>query len=189
MMPETRAGSHPAVAIRRWDEIADKEQLSAALDAIFFEASGTKSFASNEARAAFRERWLSRYFIQHPRWAYLALTSSGTLVGYLVGAINEATGFEDFAGVAQQFPAHLHVNLAPHYRSRGIGAQLIEAFAVDAARAGAIGMHVVTSVDARNVLFYERIGFSERARTTVNGRELAFLGRVLHADGADPLGP
>ena len=40
-------------------------------------------------------------------------------------------------------------------------------------------MHIVTSADARNVRFYTRAGFSERARTTVNGNELVFLGRSL----------
>ena len=59
---------------------------------------------------------------------------------------------------------------------------LIEAFAADAHRAGAKGMHVVTSADARNVRFYEREGFRERARTSVNGRELVFLGRSLADD-------
>jgi hypothetical protein len=56
---------------------------------------------------------------------------------------------------------------------------LIEAFAADAAQAGAKGMHVVTSADARNVRFYERVGFKLRATTTVNGSELVFLGRAL----------
>ncbi len=80
---------------------------------------------------------------------------------------------------ADDYPAHLHVNLAPQFRNRGIGAVLIEAFAADALRAGAKGMHVVTSADARNVRFYERVGFRERARTSVNGSELVFLGRSL----------
>lgn len=178
-MAETRTAAHSAIAIRRWDEVARRDQLGAALDAIFFEASGTKSFASEEVRAAFRERWLGRYLVQHPQWAYLAMAPDGTIAGYLVGALGEGSGFDDFATAAQQYPAHLHINLAPHYRSQGIGAELIEAFAKDAARAGAKGMHVVTSADARNMRFYERVGFQPRARTTVNGRELVFLGRRL----------
>ncbi len=107
------------------------------------------------------------------------MAADGTLAGYLVGALDEGSGFDDFAAAAVEFPAHLHVNLAPEFRSRGIGADLIETFAKDAARAGARGMHVVTSSDARNVRFYERVGFRPRARTTVDGRELVFLGRGL----------
>jgi GNAT superfamily N-acetyltransferase len=179
MMPVTRSPVPPAVAVRRWRDVQHTEQLSDQLDAIFFEASGTKSFASAEARASFRERWLGRYLEQHPEWAYVAVAADGTLAGYLVGALDEGGGFDDFAAAAQDFPAHLHVNLAPAHRSRGIGAELIEAFAADAGRAGAKGMHVVTSADARNVRFYERVGFRPRASTVANDHELVLLGRRL----------
>lgn len=179
MMSKTKAHARSSVAVRRWTDIDRSASLVEQLDAIFFEASNTKAFASEETRAAFRERWFSRYLTQHPQWAFVALTADGSVAGYLVGALDEASGFDDFAEAAREFPAHLHVNLAPAYRSRGIGAALIDAFAADAARAGAKGMHIVTSADARNVRFYERAGFSERARTSVNGRGLVFLGRNL----------
>jgi ribosomal protein S18 acetylase RimI-like enzyme len=168
-----------AVVVKHWNAVPRSAQLMAELDAIFFEASNTKSFASDEARAAFRERWFGRYLEQHSQWAYIAQDPSGAVAGYLVGAIDEPTGFDDFISAAQAFPAHLHVNLAPKFRSRGIGAQLIEAFVADAARAGVKGVHVVTSSDARNVRFYDRVGFKPRATTNVNGHELAFLGRAL----------
>ena len=63
----------------------------------------------------------------------------------------------------KRFPAHLHINLAAAFRSQGIGAQLIEAFAGHAKRAGAPGMHAVTGKGMRNVRFYIRCGFTERA--------------------------
>ena len=179
MMSKTKAHARSSVAVRRWTDVDLSASLLEQLDAIFFEASNTKTFPSEEARATFRDRWFGRYLTQHPRWAFVALAADGSVAGYLVGALDEASGFDDFAGAAREFPAHLHVNLAPAYRSRGIGAALIDAFAEDAARAGAKGMHIVTSADARNVRFYERAGFSERARTSVNGRDLVFLGRSL----------
>lgn len=179
MQPERNAAEAPAVVVRRWQDVRHGEQLIGQLDAIFFEASNTKSFPSEEARAAFRERWFGRYLRDHPRWAYVAQAVDGTVAGYLVGALDEPSGFEDFASAARAFPAHLHVNLAPQFRNRGIGADLIEAFAADAARAGAKGVHVVTSADARNVSFYDRVGFKPRAKTTVNDAELVFLGRTL----------
>jgi ribosomal protein S18 acetylase RimI-like enzyme len=182
MMSETKAEACLPVAVLRWSEIDRPASLMRQLDAIFFEASNTKTFPSEEARVAFRERWFGRYLSQHPRWAYVALAADGVVAGYLVGALDEASGFDDFAGVVLEFPAHLHVNLAPAYRNRGIGRRLISAFAKDAALAGAKGMHIVTSADARNVRFYERAGFSERARTTVNGSDLVFLGRSLKTD-------
>jgi GNAT superfamily N-acetyltransferase len=167
------------IAIRRWCDIARPQQLAGQLDAIFFEASGTKSFADANERAAFRERWLGRYLLQHPQWAYAAIAPDGTLAGYLVGALDEGGGLDDFAAATVEFPAHLHVNLAPQYRSQGIGGELIEACMADMAPTGVTGVHVVTSVDSRNVRFYERNGFRPRARTSVNGRELVFLGRRL----------
>ena len=183
MMAEDNTDVRSAIAVRRWVDVAHAHRLLEQLDAIFFEASATKTFVDPEARAAFRERWFARYLAQYPQWAYVAIAGDGRVAGYLIGALDEGSGFEDFAPAAADFPAHLHVNLAPQFRNRGIGAILIEAFAADAHRAGAVGIHVVTSADARNVRFYEREGFRERARTSVNGRELVFLGRSL-ADAA-----
>ena len=40
---------------RRYADIADVASLQSALDTIFFDASNIKSFAREEARAAFRE--------------------------------------------------------------------------------------------------------------------------------------
>ncbi len=179
MLPETDARPATPPIIKRWREVQQTRALMQKLDTIFFEASNTKSFASEEARAAFRERWFGRYLAHYPQWAYVAQTPDGTVAGYLVGAAGEPSGFDDFGSAAQAFPAHLHVNLAPQFRSRGIGAELIEAFVADARRAGVKGVHVVTSADARNVRFYERVGFKPRATTTVNGSELVFLGRSL----------
>ncbi len=59
----------------------------------------------------------------------------------------------------------------------GIGAALIGAFADLASEAGAPGMHAVTSRGMRNVGFYLANGFEERGATTMNDRELVFLGR------------
>lgn len=180
MMPETNAAPAASrVLIRRWHDTPRHDRLIEELNVIFFEASNTKSFASEEAREAFRDRWFARYLDLYPQWSYIAQTEDGTVVGYLVGALDEPSGFEDFASAAQAFPAHLHVNLAPQFRNRGIGAELIDAFAADAARAGVKGIHVVTSADARNVRFYERAGFKPRATTIVNGNQLVFLGRTI----------
>ena len=168
------------VVIRRWTEILDKDRLTPEIDAIFFEASNTKTFASEGERAAFRERWLGKYLANEPQFAYVALAAGDApAAGYLVGSVSEPVGLVAFANAAWEYPAHLHVNLAPQFRNRGIGARLMGAFAVDALHAGAPGMHVVTSADSRNVRFYTRNGFAEVARAAVDGRELVFLGRRL----------
>lgn len=160
----------PAVVIRRYLDVERDVRLERAIDAIFFEASNTKSFASESARSAFRERWLGRYLREEPHYAYLALANTGDMVGYLVGSFDarssdteaaEASGFSAFRDVSRRYPAHLHVNMAPQYRGFGIGARLIEAFVADLRQANATGVHVITSATSPNVRFYTRNAFVE----------------------------
>jgi GNAT superfamily N-acetyltransferase len=187
-MPTRKPNPSTEISICRLEEITDRDSLLPALDAIFFDASATQSFASDKERSAFRERWLGRYVRAEPQWAYVARDAGGVVVGYLVGSIDDPRRsgrygdvgyFLDFADLTAGYPAHLHVNLAPGHRNRGIGAELIGAFAADAARAGAAGMHVVTGASSRNVRFYQRNGFRELGRATFNAHEVVFLGRKL----------
>jgi GNAT superfamily N-acetyltransferase len=174
----------PDVVIRRWSDIPDRYRLIPEIDAIFFEASNTKAFAGEAERAAFREHWLGKYLANEPQFAYVAFAGADTVAGYLVGSVSEPVGLEAFADAAWEYPAHLHVNLAPQFRNRGIGGMLIGAFAADARRSGAPGMHVITSADSRNVGFYTRNGFAAVERARTDGRELVFLGRALAAETA-----
>jgi GNAT superfamily N-acetyltransferase len=119
----------------------------------------------------------------------VALAGGAGVVGYLVGAVTDPAAearfadidyfVKDFAALTKRFPAHLHINLDAGFRSQGIGAALIEAFAARAKRAGAAGLHAVTGKGLRNVGFYVRCGFSERATAVWNGREIVFLAREL----------
>ncbi len=176
-----------AVTIHRYLDVTPSSKLSDQIDAIFFEASNTKSFESDAARAAFRERWLGRYLRHDPQFAYLAFAASGDVAGYVVGAIDDPALSERFADagyvaafgdLTRKYPAHLHINLAPAFRNRGIGGRLIEAFVAEAKRNGAPGVHVVTSANSDNVRFYNRNGFIEVARTK-GGTPLVFLARTL----------
>lgn len=162
--------------------------LEPALDAIFFEASGTKSFADDAARAAFRHRWLGLYLDTWPQLSFLAIDADGALAGYLVGCtVDPATDarfdeigyFKTFAAACAHYPAHLHINLAPAYRGQGLGGRLIDAFALAARDAGAPGMHIVTSKDARNVRFYRGQGFHVVAETAWGRGIVVFMGRRL----------
>jgi ribosomal protein S18 acetylase RimI-like enzyme len=166
------------------------EGLGRQLDAIFFGASETKSFASEKARLAFRERWLGRYLDHYPANAWLAVGRDGPVAGYLVGSLedpaatslfNDIAYFKVFSHLTIRFPAHLHVNLAPEFRGQGIGSRLIEAFARHAEAAGAAGVHVVTGKGMRNVGFYERNGFALVGEAAVDGRMLVLLGRHLRS--------
>ena len=58
-----------------------------AIDEVFFQSSGTPVFASEAARAAFRQRWLGRYLRGAAEHTFVAMTGDGEAVGYLVGGI------------------------------------------------------------------------------------------------------
>jgi GNAT superfamily N-acetyltransferase len=120
----------------------------------------------------------------------VARAKVGAVAGYLVGSLDDPARtplfsdiayFAAFAALTADYPAQLHVNLAPPWRGQGIGARLVAAFAEDARRAGAKGVHVVTSRGARNVSFYGTSGFREIGALTSGGRDLVFLGRALVA--------
>ena len=175
-------------ALRRYLEVEPTAALEAGLDAVFFEASNTKSFVSEAERAAFRERWLGRYLRHDAALAHVAIAADGAVAGYVVGSVEDpaiAERFSDlgylhaFRDLTRLYPAHLHVNLAPQFRGRGLGGRLVERFIADAAAAGAPGVHVTTSRGARNVAFYERNGFSEQASLDVGMNEVLFLARTL----------
>jgi GNAT superfamily N-acetyltransferase len=166
----------------------------AQIEEIFFVSSNVQQFADANERATFRERWLGRYLGRWPEHFFVATTSDGRIVGYLAGCLEDPTthpAFADiaympaFADLSRSYPAHLHINLDPGWRSGGIGTRLIEAFCAHAARRVA-GVHVVTGRTARNVGFYERNGF-RMLRTTSspwNDAEIAFLGRTFEATAA-----
>jgi GNAT superfamily N-acetyltransferase len=177
------------VCVRRIDGPTVLADLAAGLDVIFFEASGRAGFASAQERAAFRERWLGRYLKGGTDVVLIAEDPSGALAGYLVGALEDPAVQARFADIdyfrgafrelCRRYPAHLHINLAPRFRNRGIGPRLIAAFAAHAAAAGVPGLHVVTAKAARNVRFYARCGLAEVGATCWNGREVVFLAKLL----------
>ncbi len=197
MPDDDRQASKRAVqagpTIHRWPELADRGRRHGDVTAIFYEASATKSFATDDERSAFEERWLGRYITHDPRWFYVAVSgqssaSEGVVAGYLAGSLDDPAQsarfadigyFHQLAPLTARYPAHLHINLAPQFRSRGWGEQLIAAFAADAHAAGAPGMHVVTGRGLRNVRFYTACGFREVGSFMWRGHELVMLGRTL----------
>lgn len=165
----------------------DKQSV-AEIDAIFFASSNTQSFATEQDRHAFRERWLGRYLERYREDFFIAAASEQRIVGYLAGCLEDPARqplfadigyFATLADLTRHFPAHLHINVDPEFRNVGIGVQLIEAFCNHAWTAGAPGVHVVTGASARNVRFYQRCDFHELRKMAWNGGVLTCLGRSL----------
>jgi ribosomal protein S18 acetylase RimI-like enzyme len=59
-----------------------------------------------------------------------------------------------------KYPAHLHMNVAPEYQRRGLGSRLMGRFLETMRKAGAPGVHLVTSTENKKALpFYKKEGF------------------------------
>jgi len=164
--------------IRRLTDVDDREAARRAIVEIFFASSARTGFADENERKRFLDRWTGWYLTGGVDWVRLALGTDGAVEGYLTGCPDSAGStplfdmiprYRLFADLFARFPAHLHVNVAPDARGRGVGARLVDAFANEVGS----GVHVVTAANARNVGFYARNGFSER----VEREGLLFLGR------------
>lgn len=158
------------------------------VERIFFLTSNRKTFPSEAARAEFQERWLGRYLLHDRAHAFVARAEDGAIAGYLIGSLDDPAEsdrfddigyFADFADLTAVYPAHLHINLDEAWRSQGIGAMLIETFAVHARGRRAPGLHVVTGAGVRNVGFYARCGFEPLRELDWEGSRLLFMGRKL----------
>lgn len=63
----------------------------------------------------------------------------------------------------RRYPAHLHVDLLPRARGKGLGSVLLLRFIEHAANAGATGVHLQTGITSHARRFYERHGFEVRS--------------------------
>ncbi len=163
--------------IRRLTDLPDPAPALADLESVFFLSSARRRFDTPADRARFFETWTGWHRRAAPGDILLWM-EGGRALGYLTGCRDSAGAAELFdtvpdyalfADLFDRFPAHLHVNVHPDARGRGIGARLVEAFAADCGT----GLHVVTAAGARNAAFYARCGFTH----AVERKGLLFLGR------------
>ena len=176
----------------RLSDLASPAAALEALTAMFFESSSRTAFTSPQERQSFFERWTGFYLNRYPADVWLWHEADGGFAGYLTGCRDSAgakplyeavPGYAVFEDCFGAFPAHLHVNCRNDRRNSGIGARLIERFAVDCRANGLAGVHIVTAPAARNVGFYQRAGFTERVIRDFGTRSLLFMGRRLGAEG------
>jgi len=177
-----------APTIHKADELVDFANHFGEIDDIFFASSAKRDFAGYEERDAFLERWLGRYIANHRGSFFVALDASGRVVGYLAGCLKNPTElahfsdieyFRTIADICQEYPAHLHINVAPQWRNHGLGAALVERFALWARLHSVEGIHVVTSSTSRSIPFYGRMGFRELRTFPLNSGVSVCMGRKL----------
>ncbi len=185
-MTPPRAGPIPL------SDLTDPAAAQAALTEIFFESSSRTEFSSPQDRQNFLERWTSFYLKQYPQDVWFWRELNGEFAGYLTGCRDSSGAtalFESIPGYAlfedcfEEFPAHFHVNCRNERRSSGFGTRLVEHFAALCRADRLAGVHIVTAPTARNVGFYQRIGFTEQVTRSFGTRSLLFMGRRLWTEG------
>lgn len=168
----------------RLTDLADQESALAALEAIFFASTTRTDFADAAERATFLATWTGWFVAHAPADLWFAVAQDETITGYLTGCKDSAGAtpldrtipkYEVFADHFAAYPAHFHVNVRPGWRDRGIGRLLVDRFAEDCRADGLPGLHLVTGIFARNVVFYQRAGFTD----ALQRGPLLFLGRRL----------
>lgn len=165
---------------------AEKEVLILQVEEIFFLSSSLKAFSSEEKRKAFYKRWCGDYQTLYPEEFFIAM-EEGKVLGYLTGcsdstrAMNEVSvpGYAIFHDLFLAFPAHLHINFHPDARGKGLGSILMNHYMNFLKLNNVMGVHLITSPDAQNVSFYDRLGFVKTDIREFNGMPLYFMGCVL----------
>jgi len=160
----------------------DREQLGK----IFFDNSLIKTFKSTDEREKFFNRWCGQYLTAYPTQFYLAFIEN-RLVGYLAGhtdsikALDEfkIPGYEMFKEYYDQYPAHLHINCDVNHQGMGIGKKLMVNY-MDVLKEKEIsGVHIITSIGAKNSGFYASLGFDIVDFRELKGSKLIMMGKKL----------
>ncbi|MEH6550805.1 MAG: GNAT family N-acetyltransferase [Pseudomonadales bacterium] len=157
------------------------------LKAIFFEASNRQEFSDEKEKKAFYETWTGYYLDVGGDSDVLLLKEAGEVQGYLMGTAQSegaldfyryrVPSYAIFNDMFADYPAHLHLNLSSEARNRGLGSYLMETYC-EKLRADSIpGVHVVTSPDSRNSVFYQRAGFTHLEQRSLVGHSYLFLGK------------
>jgi ribosomal protein S18 acetylase RimI-like enzyme len=178
-------------------------------EAVFWETANTTTFETDEERSAFQWRYFG-YYIEHaPEMTFVAYDAGGSgdgggavdtdtvattaVLGYICGVADTrahrelyeiAPHIAVFDDLYDRYPAHLHINLTATARGKGLGGALLRTIEERARNGRAPGIHLVTSVGARNVRFYRKNGYTDAWDRPLNvapglNRNLLFLGKPL----------
>jgi GNAT superfamily N-acetyltransferase len=171
--------------IVRLADLPQSKEAARQAEAIFWDSAGTRQFAGEVERAAYRDLWFGRYLSHAGGEFFIALDEAGDAAGYLAGALTSNApplpGPDYYtlfpAELIARHPAHLHVNVRAGLRGAGVGAALVRAFAEHCRAQGAAGVHAVTAQGSRPAAFFIKCGLAPCAAADWRGRALVFLGR------------
>lgn len=101
--------------------------------------------------------------------------ADGTADGRVIGRIHHPPTTP--AGLVEEYPTHLHINILPRGQGHGFGRRLMSTLIEALAERGVSGVHVdVAARNTRAIGFYEHLGFAplSAGRTGHGGRLLGF---------------
>ncbi len=85
--------------------------------------------------------------------------------------------------IAQEYPAHLHIDILPEYQGMGLGGGLMDALLSHLEHMGCKGIHLVVGSDNhRAIAFYKKIGFSILQNTGSRDKGCTIMGKFLGED-------
>ncbi|MCO4792247.1 MAG: GNAT family N-acetyltransferase [Bacteriovoracaceae bacterium] len=156
------------------------------IEKIFFDNSLIKTFSSHTDREDFFNRWCGQYLKNYPTQFYLAIIDN-KVVGYLAGHTNSKTalkefkipGYDLFQEFYEEYPAHLHINCDLEYQGLGIGTKLMKAFMDEMKEKELPGLHIITSIGAKNSGFYASLGFNILDFKNLKNSKLLIMGKKL----------
>lgn len=171
--------------------LSEEKKLSKRIEEIkdiFYEATSVKNFKDEEHKKTFFEKWCGDYIQNNPTEFYLMVeTDNDQLLGYLSGEANSLKALEImrvpgqkvFEDQFEQFPAHLHINFHVSTRGRGLGSDLVRFYCSVLKSKNISGLHLVTSPEAKNVTFYQKLGFDYQLVREYSGSSLLFMGKII----------
>ena len=166
--------------------IVQKMEVLDSIKNIFFESSSVKEFKDFESKDVFFKRWCGDYLTHYPQYFYL-MFENNKLLGYLSGCLStndslsvlNVPGVQLFSDLYEDFPAHLHINFSAECRGKGLGSILVEHFLGKCRLKQIKGVHLITSLEAKNVTFYRRLGFNKEFPRLHSNFTQLFMGMIL----------
>jgi hypothetical protein len=119
--------------IHKADELVDFTSHLGEIDSIFLDRAQNRTFPAARKKNLF-ESARSGDISNHRGSFFVALNGSGRVIGYLAGCLKNPTElvhfsdieyFQTIGDICRDYPAHLHINVAPQWRNHGLELRLL----------------------------------------------------------------